>query len=107
MERNVFKANSPEQDVKIHNTLARLEHKGDNGTILKQKVRLCAKGDQQDEGMSFKSSDLYLPTLKAPEARLLAALQQNRSGTETPLFPWISRNRQTTLVIIKKMIRSF
>ncbi len=26
------------------------------------------------EGESFKSSDLYAPTLKAPEARLLAAI---------------------------------
>jgi hypothetical protein len=41
---------------------------------LKQKARLCARGDQQVEGESFTSSDLYAPTLKAPEARLLAAI---------------------------------
>ncbi len=34
----------------------------------------CAWGNQQVEGESFKSSDLYAPTLKAPEARLLAAI---------------------------------
>ena len=42
--------------------------------FLKRKVCLCARGDQQVEGESFKSSDLYAPTLKAPEARLLAAI---------------------------------
>jgi hypothetical protein len=55
-------------------TIVFLEYKKDNGTFLKQTVRLCARGDQQIEGGSFKSSDLYAPNLKAPEARLLAAI---------------------------------
>jgi hypothetical protein len=42
--------------------------------VLKREVHLCARGDQQVEGESFKSSDLYAPTFKAPEARLLAAI---------------------------------
>ena len=42
--------------------------------FIKRKVRLCARGDQQVEGESFIASDLYAPTLKAPEARLLATI---------------------------------
>ena len=74
MERNAFKVVRPEKGIRIHDTLTRLEYKEDNGTFLKRKVRLCARGDQQVEGESFTSSDLYAPTLKAPEARLLAAI---------------------------------
>jgi hypothetical protein len=72
-ECNAFKMVRPEKgtSIKIHDTLTRLE---DNGTFLKRKVRLCARGVQQVEGESFKSSVLYAPTLKAPEARLLAAI---------------------------------
>ncbi len=42
--------------------------------MLKNKVRLCARGDQQIQGVSFQESDLYAPVLKAAEARLLLAL---------------------------------
>jgi hypothetical protein len=58
----------------VHDTLTRLEYKEDNGTFLKRKTRLCARGDQQVDGVSYDSSDLYAPTLKAPEARLHAAI---------------------------------
>ncbi len=74
MERKAFKVVRPEKGLKIHDTLTRLEYKEDNGTFLTRKVHLCARGDQQVEGESFTSSDLYAPTLKAPEARLLAAI---------------------------------
>jgi hypothetical protein len=74
MERKAFKVVRPEKGIKIHDTLTRLEYKEDNGTFLKRIVRLCARGDQQVEGESFTLSDLYAPTLKAPEARLLAAI---------------------------------
>ncbi len=61
----------PDKGIRIHDTLTRLEYKEYNGTFLKLKV-LCARGDQQPEieGERFKSSDLYAPILKAPEARL-------------------------------------
>ncbi len=59
--------------------MTRLEYKEDNGTFLKRKVRLCARGGQQIEGESFKSSDLNAPTLRAPEARLLAAIAAEHS----------------------------
>jgi hypothetical protein len=51
-----------------------IEYKEDNGEFLKNKVRLCARGDQQIPGVSFQESDLYAPVLKAAEARLLLAL---------------------------------
>ena len=37
-------------------------------------MRLCARGDQQEPGVSFQESDLYAPVLKSAEARLLLAL---------------------------------
>ncbi len=73
MERKAFKVFRPEKGIRIHETLTRVEYKEDNGTFPKRKVRLCARGDQQVEVVSFNSSDLNAPTLKAPEARLLAA----------------------------------
>ncbi len=64
----------PEKGIKLHDTLTRLEYKEDDG-ILKRKTRLCARGDQQVEGVSYDSSDLHAPSLKvAPEARMLAAI---------------------------------
>jgi hypothetical protein len=48
-ERNAFKVVRPYTGIRI-DTLTRLEYKEDNGTLLKRKVRLCARGDQQIEG---------------------------------------------------------
>ena len=73
-ERNAFKVVRPQPGVKILDTLTRLEYKEDNGTFQKRKARMCVRGDQQVEGESFNASDLYAPVLKAPEARLLAAI---------------------------------
>jgi hypothetical protein len=35
---------------------------------------MCVRGDQQVEGQDFFQQDLYTPTLKAQEARLIAAI---------------------------------
>ncbi len=69
----------PDKGIKIHDTLTRLENKEDSRTFLKRKVRLCARGDQQIQGKSFKSSDFYAPALEAPQARLLAAIAAEHS----------------------------
>ncbi len=73
-QRKIFKVVMPKPGVKIHNTLTSLEYKEDNSEFLKNKVRLCARGDQQIQGVSFQESDLYAPVLKEAEARLLLAL---------------------------------
>ncbi len=54
-------------------TTTRLGYKVDSGVLTKRKVRMCVRGDQQTEE-SFNSSDLYSFVLKAPEARLSAAV---------------------------------
>jgi hypothetical protein len=59
--------------TKVLGTTTRLDYKVDNGVLTKRKVRMCVRGDQQTEE-SFNPSDLYSPVLKAPEARLLAAI---------------------------------
>jgi hypothetical protein len=73
-QREVFKIVRQKQGVQIHGTLTRLEYKEDNREFLICKVRLCARGDQQIQGVSFRESDLYSPVLKATEARLSLAL---------------------------------
>jgi hypothetical protein len=76
MERNPFKVVRSGRGINIFDTLTRLEYRDDSTVFLKRKVRLCIKGDQQLDGESFLSSDsdLHAPTLKAREARLLAAI---------------------------------
>ncbi len=55
---------------------------------------------QQIEGDSFKSSDIYAPTLKAPEARLLAAIAgtllpaiEDRYAADIPTEKWEKMRR--------------
>jgi hypothetical protein len=50
-----------------------LDYKIDNCVLTKRKVRMCVRGDQHSED-SFNPTDLYSPVLKAPDARLLAAI---------------------------------
>ncbi len=73
-QRKVFKVVKPEPGMKIHDTLTRLEYKEDNCEFLKNKVLLCARGDQQIPGVSFQELDLYVPVLKWGAATLLLAL---------------------------------
>jgi hypothetical protein len=39
-----FVEREPEQGVKIHDTITRLEYKEDNGDFLKVKARMCVRG---------------------------------------------------------------
>ncbi len=74
MDRGAVMAVKPPQGAKILGTTTRLEYKSDNGIFSKRKCRVCVRGDQQVEGEDFFQQDLYAPTLKAQEARLIAAI---------------------------------
>ena len=74
MDRGAVKTVKPPQGAKILGTTTRLEYKSDNGIFSKRKCRMCVRGDQQVEGEDFFQQDLYAPTLKAQEARLIAAI---------------------------------
>jgi hypothetical protein len=77
-ERGVFKVVKAEPGVKILDTLTRLEYKEDKVNISSVRhddlARLCARGDQQVDGVNYKETDLYTPTLKAAEGQLLMAI---------------------------------
>ncbi len=61
--------------ARILGTLStRWEYKEENGKLVKYKVRMAVRGDQQVEGKSFDSADLYARVLKHYEARLLMAI---------------------------------
>ncbi len=60
--------------ARILGTLTLWEYKEDNGTLVKYKVLMVVRGDQQVKGESFTSSYLYAPVLKAQEALLLLAI---------------------------------
>jgi hypothetical protein len=60
--------------ARLHDTMTRWEYKEENGNLVKYKVRITRRGDQQMEGESFVATDLYAPALKVHEARLLLAM---------------------------------
>ncbi len=64
----------PKSRIKILDMLTRLENKENNGESIKCKSRQCARGDQQVNGIKYKETGLYAPTLKAAEGRLLMAI---------------------------------
>jgi hypothetical protein len=74
MDCGAVQAVKPPPGAKILGTTTRTEYKTSNGIFDKRKVRMCVRGDQQVEGQDFFQQDLYAPTLKAQEARLIAAI---------------------------------
>ena len=59
--------------MKILGTTTRTEYKVVNGALKKRKVRLCAMGNQQKEGIHYQAGELYAPVMKETEVRLFLA----------------------------------
>jgi hypothetical protein len=47
-----------------HATLTRWRYKEENGKLVKYRVRMTIRGDQQVAGESFIATDLYAPVLR-------------------------------------------
>jgi hypothetical protein len=73
-QRGVFETVRMEKGMKIMGMTTRTEYKVTNGVFGKRKVRLCARGDQQIEGLQFNQRDIYSPVLKSAEVRLMVAI---------------------------------
>ncbi len=73
-DSNAFAVVKPPRGARIRGTLTLWEYKEDNCRLVKYKVCMVIKGDQQVEGESFTSSDLYTPVLKEQEALLILAI---------------------------------
>ena len=73
LEHGTLKIVRPEPGVKILGTTTRTEYKVVNGALKKRKVRLCAMGNQQKEGIHYRAGELYAPVMKATEVRLFLA----------------------------------
>ena len=75
LEHGTLKIVRPEPGVKILGTTTRTEYKVVNGALKKRKVRLCAMGNQQKEGIHYRAGELYAPVMKATEVRLFLERQ--------------------------------
>ena len=73
-DRNAFAIVPLPKGARALGTTTRRDYKVVNGVFSKRKVRMCVRGDQQRDGVDYQSADLYSPTLKAAEARLLTAI---------------------------------
>ena len=73
-QRGVFETVRMEKGMKIMGMTTRTEYKVTNGVFGKRKVRLCARGDEQIEGLQFNQRDIYSPVLKSAEVRLMVAI---------------------------------
>ncbi len=70
----VFGTVRMEKGMKIMGMMTHTEYKVTNGGFGKRKVRLCVRGDQQEEGLRFNQRDIYLPVLKSAEFSLMVAI---------------------------------
>ena len=69
-QRDVFKTVRMEKGMKIMGMPTRTEYKVTNGVFSNRKVRLCARRDQQVEGLQSN----YSPVLKSAEVRLMVSI---------------------------------
>jgi len=73
-ERNAFKIVYPQKGDTVIGTTTRIEYKI-------EKVRMCARGDQQQPYEHYNPDDLYAATLKPTEVRLLTAMAAEKGYT--------------------------
>ena len=73
-QHGTLNAVRPVPGVKILGTTTSTEYKVVNGELKKRKVRLCAMGNQQKEGIHFNAGELYAPVIKATKLRAIFAL---------------------------------
>jgi hypothetical protein len=73
-DRNAFATVPLPKGTKALGTTTQRDYKVDNGVFIKRKVRMCVRGDQQQDGIDYVAADLCSPTLKATKTRLLTAI---------------------------------
>jgi hypothetical protein len=74
IEEGTLKIARPEKGAKVLDTTTRADYKATNGVFDKRKIRPCVCGNQQDEGVHYKSGDLYAPVMKSSEVRPIVAI---------------------------------
>ena len=74
VQHGTLKIERPPPGAKILRTTTRTEYKVVNGVFQKCKVRLCAMGNQQKEGIHYKAGELYAPVMKNAEVQTFLAI---------------------------------
>ncbi len=77
-----------EKGMKIMGMTNSTEHKVTNGVFCKHNVRLCARGDQQEEGLQFNQQDIYSLVLKSAEVLLMVQCRLPGHGISVFLDGW-------------------
>jgi hypothetical protein len=62
IEQGTKKIARPEKGAKVLDTTTRADYKVTNGVVDKHKIRPCVCGNQQVEGVHYKSGGLYTVT---------------------------------------------
>jgi hypothetical protein len=74
VQHGTLKIERPPPGAKILGTTTRADYKVVNSVFQKCKIRLCAMGNQQKEGIHYKAGELYAPVMKASEVRMFFAI---------------------------------
>ncbi len=74
IEQGTLKTARPEKKAEVLDTTRRADYKVTNWVFDKRKIRPCVCGNQQVEGVHYKSEDFYAPVMKAFEVRLMVAI---------------------------------
>ena len=74
VDQGAFVPVYPRNGEKILGTTTRTDYKCEGDRFIKRKVRMCIRGDQQEEDEHFDRNRLYSPAIKSTEVKLLIAL---------------------------------